>query len=512
MLGALLYLEINVNILEDNYWLSSFCYCKINIIMLKLVKVGMVMEKSKKIQLLELLSIILFYFIVGNNNIYVFVVSFCLYKVFSAFFSNITILNKIKKYNSNYSKYKLFKLVSLIISVISLLFLLGSIFVSDLTQNFLNIHDSFLVFLFMGLSVLVEPLIKIFAEYLLSYKLNKISNYLVNGYYYLEIVLFLIISFICFRLFNINNILAMSFLYLSKIISGLVIITLSYLIIRNKNKKLVNKNINVNYKKDIKDIFTSNINNSSKLIIKNSFYYISVIVIYIVLSSRYSYASDDISKIITFIYFFLISIVDILINNIILLVKSINKDKNIMDMILILFDKLLSLTVIFGVVSPLVCRIIFNSSEYSIYLLMVNLMIMFIGLFNITFDSIKNNKIIYLSLIISLVTKVILILPLIDSFYRMGYNLIYGDIFSTIIGFSFGIVINYIYLKNRNSGYKCFDKILKSMYENIILCIILVIMQFIVPIKTDSYFYSILLLIIYLFVSIMFLNFKKKRG
>ena len=43
--------------------------------------------------------------------------------------------------------------------------------------------------------------------------------------------------------------------------------------------------------------------------------------------------------------------------------------------------------------------------------------------------------IIYTSLIVGIISKIILIVPLINSFYRMGYNLIYGDIISTIIIF-----------------------------------------------------------------------------
>ena len=49
----------------------------------------------------------------------------------------------------------------------------------------------------------------------------------------------------------------------------------------------------------------------------------------------------------------------------------------------------------------------------------------------------------------------------------------------------------------------------------IILCIILVLLQFIVPIKTDSYIKALFTLVLYISISVMFINLnlrKKKRG
>ena len=64
-------------------------------------------------------------------------------------------------------------------------------------------------------------------------------------------------------------------------------------------------------------------------------------------------------------------------------------------------------------------------------------------------ENIKNNQVICISVSSGLIAKLILIIPLINSFYRMGYNLIYGDIISTIIGLLITITINYIYIKNK---------------------------------------------------------------
>jgi hypothetical protein len=55
------------------------------------------------------------------------------------------------------------------------------------------------------------------------------------------------------------------------------------------------------------------------------------------------------------------------------------------------------------------------------------------------------------------------------------------------------------------------DAILTTLYESITLCIILVILQFIIPTKTDNYIKAILILGLYIFTSIAFLNLKKKK-
>ena len=114
--------------------------------------------------------------------------------------------------------------------------------------------------------------------------------------------------------------------------------------------------------------------------------------------------------------------------------------------------------------------------------------------------------------------KIILIIPLINAFYRTGYNLLYGDILSTIIAMFTSIIINYIHLRSNNkSTEKYFEKILSILYDNIILAIILIIIQFIIPMDTTDYLKTLGILIIYLVISLIyiFVNNKlknKKKG
>ena len=138
-------------------------------------------------------------------------------------------------------------------------------------------------------------------------------------------------------------------------------------------------------------------------------------------------------------------------------------------------------------------------------------MTIFIALYNITSNNLKNKKILCISLFSGLFIKIITTIPLINAFYRMGYNLVYGDVISTMISLLITIIINYMASSNKvHKGQNYLDKILNTLYENILLAIILIIIEFIIPIKTDSYLKSLFLIVVYLSVSIVFIKVKNK--
>ena len=115
-------------------------------------------------------------------------------------------------------------------------------------------------------------------------------------------------------------------------------------------------------------------------------------------------------------------------------------------------------------------------------------------------------------LIIGIIFKTIVTIPLIDSFYRMGYNLIIGDILSTVIGLLISIIIGLIILNRlyKVNLFKNFEELLKTIYTNIILCFILVIIQLIIPINTASILESVKTIIIYVIITIIFMIINKK--
>lgn len=470
------------------------------------------MKKSRLIiETIKLFTLIILYYIVGSKSIFLYVLSLSLYNIFTSCFNHITLSNTLKKLSSIQNKQKMYQYTLLTISIISLLFLLLGICISDIINILLNINNILPVFIMMGLSIITKPLVKLTTEYIESINYNKKYSIFENIYYILDNLLLLIVAIFTFRVFKVNINVAISLLYLSKIISAIIVIVLLYL--TNNQKHKLNQPIEkINYQKEIKKILVKDSYKSLTSIIKNCYYYISIIILYLVLSTRYEYATALIEKNISFIYLYALGII----NYIIYIIDSFNKtlpnNISINSKIYNNFKIMLPLTIIFSVISPLSCKIIFNNPNYSIYLSMVNFMAIFILLYDLTYENIINKKIMHITLFSGIITKALLIIPLINSFYRMGYNLVYGDIISTIIGMFLSVIINYIYLKKVNKTKEnYFEKVLDILYNNILLTIILILLQFIIQVDPESYFKSIGISIIYIVISIAFLSLKKKR-
>ena len=471
--------------------------------------------KEKRVLIIRtiyLLSLLILYYIVGNRNIFTYVLSLSIYNIFSSCLDNIDITTSLNKYKSIKTKNKLFKIITLSLILITLIFTLISISISDITNILLGINDSLLIFILMSISVISLPFIKIYTSYLENITNIKLQDNTLFIYHILENILLIIIAIFTFLIFKLNINIAISLLYLSKILSLIFIIIILYLITKNKQIKDIHYKETINYKLELKYIYLSNYPHNLINIITNSYYYISIIVLYYILNTKYSYQTDIISSNITFIYLYGINIV----NYLIYIIKLINKEIPItMSIPLRIYQNIkfiLPISIIMIIISPLTCKIIFNNPDYSIYFVMTNILAIFILLYDITNENIKNNKVLLISLFSGIIAKIILIVPLINSFYRMGSNLIYGDILSTILGMFLSVIINYIYIRNKTKvKEKYFEKILDIIYSNIILSIILILLEFIIPIDTNNYFKSLGLLIIYLFVGITIIKIRNKK-
>ena len=471
------------------------------------------MKKRKAIiETIKLFTLSILYYLVGPKDTFLYVLSLSLYNIFAACFKHITLTNSLRKISSNHTKLKLYQYLVLAISVIALLFLLIGICISDIINILLNINDILLIFIAMGLTIITKPLVRITTEYFENIN-NNSRYYILNDVYdILDNFLLLIIALFTFKVFKINSHTATALLYLAKIIAAAIVIVFMYLISSKKKNTESYPVEKINYWQETKKILVKDSYRSLIGIIKHSYYYISIIILYLILSTRYAYATDLITQNISFIYLFALG----LINYLIYIIDEINKDLpdsiNINSKIFNNFKVILPLTIIFCIISPLSCKVIFNAPHYSIYLTMVNFMGIFILLYELTFENINHKRIMYFSLFSGIIAKIVLIIPLINSFYRMGYNLIYGDIISTIIGLFISVIINTIYLKKINKNKEnYFDRILDVLYRNILLCIILILLQFIIPIDAGNYFKSIGIMLVYLTISAVFLKLKRKR-
>lgn len=465
-------------------------------------------DRNVIIKLLQLLSLIVLYYISSKTSVFIYLITLILYNIYTSSFKYITIKDKIKKIDNNYQKLNIIKYTSLFIGLITIIFLLLSLLISESVNIFLNISKTLLPFLIMSISVVTTPILNLIIEYLESSNKFKSANRLYYTYYILEIILFLTISITAINIFKLPTHIISALLYAPKIISFILISVIFYLIIKNQNIEK-DEDVEINCIKEVKSIFKKDIHYSMIDICEYGSYYISIIVLYLVLSTRYSYDINIIEQDLVFIYIYGLNIIKFVIEIILKHIEE--KTNNVIVHILEIFKYLSIIAIIVAITSPLICKIIFNQSSNSIYFAMLGFLAIYIALFEKTFNLIKNKKIIYISLLVGILSKIILIVPLINSFYRMGYNLIYGDIISTTISMLISIIINYIYLKNKFKKEKVLEKILTTLYENMILCILLIVLQFIIPIKTNNYIIAVLTFAIYIAVSILFFRAKKKE-
>ena len=122
----------------------------------------------------------------------------------------------------------------------------------------------------------------------------------------------------------------------------------------------------------------------------------------------------------------------------------------------------------------------------------------------------KEYKTVFFSLISGMIVKVVLNVPLIHSFNKMGLPAFYGAITATILGFLTSSIIAIIVLKKK---YKfnfedTAKEILNILIATIVMLLVLIGLKFVVPTSTTSrmisigvvLLYSIIGAIVYLFV------------
>ena len=461
---------------------------------------------------IELLSIIILYYIVGNKSIFLYVLSLSLYNIFIACFDHISIKERFKQIKTTKTKQKLFKYLLIIVTVISFLFMLLSILVSDLINIYLNINNTLQIFIIMGISIITRPVIKLISEYLENTTNNSNYSYLIDVYDITDKILMLVIALLVFRGFKGSTV---SLLYLSKIFAFMIIIYLLYFT-RNVRKyyDYVPLEDKINYRKEIKYILKNNSIQSIIKAVKNSYYYISIIVLYLILNTRYHYQPSEIESAISFTYFYALGIVNYIVYLITNITDKLPKDMSTIDKLYHGLKMVITIMIVLCIITPLTCKLVFLDPSKSIYVVMINFLGVILLLYDMVYRFIKNKKVIYISLIIGLIMKIILIIPLINAFYRTGYNLLYGDVLSTILAMLISVIIGYIHLRSKeDSNQKYFEKVLNILYDNIILAIILIVIEFVIPMDTSDYLRTLGIMMVYIIISVIFIALKnKKRG
>lgn len=458
---------------------------------------------KKKINILYLffmLFLVLFSRITKDNDILLLVLSSSLSILIYNTFSNINITSTLNKYKN---KYKVYKIISIFISLIFIIFAL----LSYLFGNIINVDNLGLINFVSIIFTLTILLIKIISLYLERTKYKKLGNKLLNLYLLLIVFISGITVIFLYKVFNLEDYINILILYSVNIIIFIIILLLISILIFRKNKVSIKEKYN--YKQIVKELFNIDQNIVIYNIIKEGYIYTSIIILYYVLLNKYNYTYDNVIIIITNTYFygiFLIKYINYLIK------KYLSFDyNNYTNQIIKIINYLLSICLLLMVISGPLTRLLFNTSNY-----LFDLMILLF--FYVLYDYIINtsikicntriNKIILLS---GLIIKVIFELPLINANYRMGYSLSFGSILSMILGMLISIIISIIFI-NRKLKFNIldnFNNILNIIYENIILCLILVLFTLIVKVDTNSVISSFLVIIFYIFITIIFNVIKK---
>ena len=457
-------------------------------------------KKVNIIYLLFILFIILFSYITKNSNIIALVISSSLGILIYNTFSKISINNVLEKYKN---KYKIYKISIIATSIIFTIFAL----LSFLLGNIISIEGLNIVNIVAVLFILTIILIKLTGVYLEKINYKKLGNKLLSIYELLIIIISSITSIIIYKVFNLKDYINIIILYSVNIIIFLIIMLLLYIFIFRKNKNKVKEKYN--YKELIKNIFNIDNNIVIYSIIKESYIYTSIIVLYYILTSKYNYSYKSTSIIITNIYFYGITFIRY-INY--LLKKYLDFNYNDFNKHIVkIINYLLSICILLMIISGPICRLLFNTNNFLFDLI---ILLFFYTLYDYVIDTsikVNNNKINKISLLIGLIIKLIFEIPLINANYRMGYNLSFGGILSIIIGMTISIIISIIFInkKLKINILNNFSNILNIIYENIILCLILVLLTLIVKVENTSIIGSILVIIFYTFITILFYIIKK---
>lgn len=479
----------------------------------------------KKISnILSFLLLILLYNFTKDSNMFLLTLSFSMLIIYTSIFSTTSIKSKLETlYNKKYyySINKIFKNSIILVTIITLVLTL----ISYLTSLLINIKGLLIVNISMCIYLLTSTIIKLEGEYISIIKNKKLGNNLLNIYNIVNNILLLITIILLYKVFKLENYLNISILYLISLIPFIIINILIYIFIFKNKKEIQKREENkLNYIKETKKILVTNKISTIFNIIQSSYIYLIIVILYSILTNKYNYNYDTIGIYITSIYFYGINTIYFIYK----IIKSIYIDKfneikdkiinkenyNLINIINKIVSLSISLTILLIIISKPLNNLLFNNKDMNI-ILNVSYILVFYILYNliINLNIICNKeKNIIITLFTGLIITLITSIPIINSSYRMGYNLVGGSLISIILGITISIIIGIILIKKKLklSLLNNFNDILNMIYENIIYSLVLVLFTFIVKVNINSIIKSILVIIFYIFITIIFYITKEK--
>lgn len=454
---------------------------------------------KKVVNILSIIFILLLFYLTKDSDILSLTVSFSMYILLGSIFSTTSIKDK---------NYKIFKLSILSVILLGIPLIIISYFIGDI----LDINKLNIINILMVISLISNVILRLTRDYLGNINYRKLSNNLINVYNCITLIIKIILTILLFGVFKTPSYINIITLYSVDIFVSIALNVIIYLLVFNKIKN----QDKISSIKEIKEVIVGNKIVTLYNIINSSYIYISIIILYFILNNNYNYSYDKLSIYITNTYFYGLIVV-YCIHYVIKKYLNINLKDNFISNSNKIIKVTLMLSILFTVISKSVSYLIFGSNSN----ILVNLIPL---LFFYTFyDFVINTNIIYnkdksviTTLIIGIIVKVIFEIPLINTIYRMGYTLTLGSVLSIVLGFIVSIIIGIILIKNKLkiNLLDNFNNLLNIIYENIIYTLILVLFTLIIKIDTNNIMDSILVIIFYIFITVLFYVIKNiiKKG
>ena len=465
-------------------------------------------KKNYLLNVIEYITLIILFMLGDSTKLFTFTLCYLFYKVLSSVYNNIDIKDSILRYKNKDSAFRNKGYIySIILVLIYGIFGLGiSFLLSILIDKVFSIDKIVIPLMITSIVVIFKPILNITYSLLQIYNKKKLANSIHYIYYGIDSVLTIIIYLIISKL-KVSNYLFTSILFIPEIISLFIVISLCMMICFRKNGK--NKYKLSEFKEVVK-----NFNKSLTVVdsTKYGYFYISFIILYMTLVNRYGYKIDEVYNSLVIGYLGCLNLVLLFCDSIKYFTNKICNEYSFGRKIVYLLDKCISLVIFIIVISKYIYMFLFGNTDGYGILMSFSLLVLFILFYDIiAIEYLKIRENIGKYLLIGIVVMAITIVPLIDSFYRMGYNLINGSVIAIIIGICITLIMLMLKIKviDRKIVNRYFEKFIMIIYQNIILCFILVILQLVINFNSSRMF-SLIVIVIYIGIIIGYFRIKKR--
>ena len=501
-------------------------------------------------KVLGIVYVIPFYAVIGEKGGALYGYAYSIYSIFLnlssvgiplAMSKLISEYNTLGYYNLKERAYKIGKSFIFCLSIICFLILvlfapsLAHLFIGDIRGGN-TIEDVTLVIRVVASAILIVPILSVTRGYLQGHRFitpSSISQVLEQ---FIRVLIIIIGSYLCIKVFNLPLRLAIAIAVFGATMGAIVAyIYLSRRI--SKNKEELNSDINIlrsNSKITNKDILIKLLTYAAPFVFSSlilSFYHfvdLATIVRTMVNGLKYEVLETEtvISILITWglkLNMIILAIATGLTTSLIPNITSSFVKKDIGDIrykinrsIQLLLFVTFPMSIGLSLLAKPVWTIFYGYSDLGSlvfkYSVIIALFTSLLVILNVILQSLNEYKKMFLFILTGFIVKAVLNIPLMYSFHSLGFHASYGVITASIVGYFVSIVMTLRFLnKELKVNYEdTFNKLINIIFTVIIMVIVILLLQFVIPIDTTNRllalgltaFYSIIGSAIYIFITI----------